>query len=109
MDCYLRWQIKSCAHQDGGPEEEMEIDYVLADEVNDSCAVVLSVAFFFIVFVLFVWFPIAFPICCCMFCCCNVADGRVKPDVKVLVVFSWDVKSKVWTITRDAPVFQIFF
>ena len=78
------------AHEHGWPEQEMEIDNVLANEMDK-----LTI-------------PVVFPIFLEIHGGRHVADRSVKPDIEILVGFSRNFEAEVGGITRDVPIFQAF-
>src|SRR5262249_11965111 len=80
------------------PEQGVEVDDVLADEVDDACSRI---------FVPVVEGAFGLPRVLSPFLRGrDVADGRVQPDVEVLVLLPRDGETEVGTVPTDVPVGQ---
>src|SRR5574343_717328 len=83
----------------GGPEQGMEVENILADEVNQ--------------FGFSIGFPVGIEIQAFLFGEClegpHVTDGGIEPDIKVLARGIWDGKAEIRCIARDIPITEFVF
>src|SRR3989344_580486 len=87
------WNFEASVVQLCWPEKQVEISDVLTNHMHDI-RVVPNLSSFILVFAQEVAKT------------GNVPNRSIQPDIEKLVFFSWNWKTKIRTIPRDAPILQ---
>ena len=98
MHVHARGELAAGRLEHGGPEEGVEVDDVLADEVDDVAVGVPRPVRLDVLG----WHLLLRPV----LGGAQVADRRVEPDVEVLGVLAGDLEAEVRRVAGDVPVAQ---
>ena len=91
-------QRQACALKHRWPKQRVEVNDILPNHVDDFCVIATPELIEGETFLLGV-----------LRGCGDVSNGRVEPDIEVLIFTTWDGETKVRPITCDVPVTQTIF